>query len=316
MIECTPKPLPQLVIGACQRLVEPQRGRLFAYLTTKSFSRRMVDRIYRERQLLEGIEVLDVILDSAGGDLGATYQLLTLFRNKCKKLRVFVPDWAKSAATFFCLGADEIWMSQGAELGPLDAQIEDPRDPNNSISALDEFRAIEFLRTYAFETLNAYIRLLREQTNMRLTNIVGEARQFVAAMMEPLYSQVDPLYFGASHRALEVAKEYGMRVMSRYSYKDWTEEQIKKLLGELTWGYPSHAYVIDYEEAKRLNLKVFLLEGNRDDDVHTILNSMKECIGFLDVEVTPPETVKKPEGKVAEDAILNRKQRIKERAKQ
>lgn len=247
--------------------------------------RGLVDRVFRERTCLDNVETLDVILDSSGGDLEAAYQLLVFFRRHCKKLRVIVPDWAKSAATFFCLGADEIWMSETAELGPLDAQIPDPRDPDNLISALDEFRAIDYLRIHAFETLDEFVKLLIRRTRMGVKNILAEARQYVTQLMAPMYSQVDPLYFGASHRALETAIEYGRRVMARYAYKDWPSDKINTLLDELAWQYPSHSFVIDYHEAQRLGLNVYLLSGEREDSAHTIVNSVEECIGFLDVEL-------------------------------
>jgi ClpP class serine protease len=40
-----------------------------------------------------------------------------------QKLRVIVPNIAKSAATLFALGADEILMGYLSELGPIDPQV-------------------------------------------------------------------------------------------------------------------------------------------------------------------------------------------------
>lgn len=285
MISCKPHPLPSDVVSAVSGLVKPQPCRLFALVGGRAFDRQLVDQVFRERSSLDGVQTLDVLLDSSGGDLEAAYQLVVLFRKRCQKLRVIIPDWAKSAATFFCLGADEIWMSETAELGPLDAQIPDPRDPDSTISALDEFRAIDYLRTYAFETLDQFVMLLIRRTRMGVKNILAEARQYVTQLTAPLYGQVDPLYFGASHRALEMAREYGRRVMARYAYKHWPTEKVDTLLDELTWQYPSHSFVIDYHEAQRLGLNVYLLSGEREDWAHTIVNSVQECIGFLDVEL-------------------------------
>ena len=61
---------------------------------------------------------------------------------------------AKSAATLIALSADKIILAPNAELGPLDAQVIHPRDPHSTMSALDGFKTLEFLRTYALETMN------------------------------------------------------------------------------------------------------------------------------------------------------------------
>ena len=123
MRHCSPVPIPENVIKIACSWEKREKSRLFAIIGTSDISRELVDWVYDERNNLKDVKTLDVIIDCSGGDIEAAYQLVGLFRNSCKKMRVFVPDWAKSAATFFCLGADEIWMSKTAELGPLDAQI-------------------------------------------------------------------------------------------------------------------------------------------------------------------------------------------------
>jgi len=67
---------------------------------------------------------IDVWLDSPGGSASVAYKLLLELRHRCKKLRIVIPDFAKSAATLLAIGGDEIYMAPAAELGPLDAQIE------------------------------------------------------------------------------------------------------------------------------------------------------------------------------------------------
>ena len=248
-------------------------------------SRQMVDDVFRERHHLDGADRLDVVVDCGGGDISAAYQLVNLFRSTAKEVRVFVPDWAKSATTLFCLGADEIWMSRAAELGPLDAQISDPRNPDGTISALEEFQAVDYLRTTAFETLDQTMRQLLRRTDMRVRDVLAEASKFATALVGPLYSQVDPLFFGEAHRALQISIEYGKRVMSRYAYSAWSESQIGDCLEKLTWSYPSHGFVIDIDEALSLGLYAKLMSGDRESDAHTILDNMKTCIGFLGIEL-------------------------------
>jgi len=68
---------------------------------------------------------LDLLLHTSGGDIDAAEKLIYLIRTKVGtgRLRVIVPDFAKSAGTLMALGADVIIMSDCSELGPIDPQI-------------------------------------------------------------------------------------------------------------------------------------------------------------------------------------------------
>ena len=283
MVTSNPVMLPENVVEAIQRWQLREQSRLFflnGHTHRSHFDRDLINRIYKDPlRPAEAVELIDVILECDGGDMEAAYQLIKLLRSKCKKLRIFVPRWAKSAATFFCLGADEIWMSQTAELGPLDAQLEDPRDPDNYISALEEFQAIDYLRTASFEAFDELVQLIRRRTRMRLREVLSEASNFATQLIAPLYDQVDPFTFGTAHRALQMTMDYGRRLMPKYAYGDWSKKQIEDLLTKLTWDYPSHSFVIDYDEAKDLGLKVFVLEGDREREVWTMVEPA-ECVGF------------------------------------
>ena len=87
---------------------------------------------------------IDLWLESPGGDAHVSYKIALLLRSYTPKLRVIVPDYAKSAATLLSLAADEIYMARAAELGPLDAQIGYEKE-GMTISALDRARSLEDL---------------------------------------------------------------------------------------------------------------------------------------------------------------------------
>ena len=92
-----------------------------------SIDRGLVDQIFLGKQKIFGgsHDAMSVLLDADGGDIAAAYKLIHLLRGVAKKVTIYVPRRAKSAATFLCLGADEIVMSEHAELGPLDVQFLD-----------------------------------------------------------------------------------------------------------------------------------------------------------------------------------------------
>ena len=86
---------------------------------------------------------IDVWLESPGGDAHSAYKIFLELRSRCSRLRVVVPDYAKSAATLLLLGADAVYMSASAELGPLDVQIEHPDREGKTVSGLDVADSLE-----------------------------------------------------------------------------------------------------------------------------------------------------------------------------
>lgn len=68
---------------------------------------------------------VDLMLHTVGGDIDAAEKMITVLRKRVGtgRLRVIVPDFAKSAGTLIALGADAIVMSDSSELGPIDPQI-------------------------------------------------------------------------------------------------------------------------------------------------------------------------------------------------
>lgn len=66
---------------------------------------------------------LDIILHSPGGSAEATASIVRYLRRKFSDIRVFVPLAAMSAATMWCLSANEIVMGKHSQLGPIDPQL-------------------------------------------------------------------------------------------------------------------------------------------------------------------------------------------------
>ena len=286
IVRSNPDPLPNKVKETIRAIEEQRQSCLFLLLSDEAINRSLVNLIDKRcRETIAEVPKIDILIQSGGGDIDATYQLVNLFRDYKARVNVLIPGYAKSAATFFCLGAQEILMGRSAELGPLDAQIPDPREPGQFISALDEFKALEFLREYALETLDLTIRMILRRSHLRVDAAISEAVKLVSVIMTPLYQQVDPINFGESKRILEIGEEYGRRVMSRYpqpsEHSGSEEDRINGILNKLIWGYPSHGFVIDYKEGQQLGLNVKLMDPHLENLCQLVVDSVEECIGFM-----------------------------------
>jgi hypothetical protein len=77
---------------------------------------------------VSGAQQINVLIHSPGGDGTVIEKMVEVARAQLagqnQKLRVIIPNLAKSAATLFALGADEILMGYTSEIGPIDPQIQ------------------------------------------------------------------------------------------------------------------------------------------------------------------------------------------------
>jgi len=120
---------------------------------------------------------INVILDSTGGPLDSAFRTVLFLSRYAERLNVYVPRKAKSASTLIAVGANTIYMSPFSELGPLDTQIRDPRNPTDYISALDCYQSVDYVREFGFSTLSQALNEVRERALHRLAE---EAHQIGA----------------------------------------------------------------------------------------------------------------------------------------
>ncbi len=201
---------------------------------------------------------LDFVIHSGGGDINTAYQMVQLIRQHTKRMNACVPLYAKSAATLWCLAANQIVMDESAELGPLDAQVLEERRGGKTeyVSALNPFNTLERLQRFSLETLNVAVGTIERRSGLDLNESLQHAIRFVEATTGPLLSKLDPEKLGKYSRALAVGTEYGARLLRRFSETD--EVTKTRILNRLVHGYPSHRYIIDYPELVEMGMHVAL----------------------------------------------------------
>lgn len=164
-------------------------------------------------------ETLYLIIDSAGGDLDSTVKIMKIIRNLFKYVKTVVPYYAKSAATYLALAADEIIMGKAGELGPLDPQVPDPVSkmwvPAHSIK-----EALNFIT----ETKDQVVKL-------------------------QLADKLPPLLIGAYRDSQNASKQY---IEELYS----DEEKVNAISEFFAERYLSHGYPIDARQCKEIGLKI------------------------------------------------------------
>lgn len=202
---------------------------------------------------------IDMWIDSPGGDAHATYKMWLDLRSRARKLRAWVPDYAKSAATLFVLGFDEIYMGPSAELGPLDVQIEHPDRENITISALDVANSLEYLSRFSLEFAINGGACMVQCTHLQRTDVLREILPFAAKMIEPCVDKIDPHLTRRAVYQLKVAEHYAERMLEgRNVPKGQLDgDSAENLIRQMVHEYPVHECVIGRQEARDLGLPIF-----------------------------------------------------------
>ena len=72
---------------------------------------------------------IDLFLFSRGGDVIAPWKFVNLMREYTDEFNVLIPYHANSAATLICLGANKLYMTKLADIGPIDPTLTTPFNP-------------------------------------------------------------------------------------------------------------------------------------------------------------------------------------------
>lgn len=187
-------------------------------------------------------------LVTTGGSPNAGYRIARAICHHygADNFRVAVPAECKSAGTLICIGAHSLVVSDKGELGPLDVQFQKQDEIFEQSSGLDILRGMTYLRQEALDTFKEYLLDINSGSGLSTKTASEIASKLVIGLFEPMFAQIDPIRLGEMNAALEIANEYGNRLL----------EQSKSLkpgaLGKLVHNYPTHGFVIDRAEAKKL----------------------------------------------------------------
>lgn len=191
-----------------------------------------------------------LLLSTFGGDAAVAYRIARNLRRNYTKVTVVVHSYCKSAGTLLALGADELVMTDLAELGPLDVQILKYDEVGGRDSGMVLMESLDMLQTKTFEFFENHLLQLRVKSGRQVsTKSAAEiAAKLTVGVFAPIYSQIDPVRLGEIGRAMKIAYVYGEKIQK--NNKD------QHTLARLVQTYPDHGFVIDKEEAESLFSKV------------------------------------------------------------
>jgi hypothetical protein len=224
---------------------------------------------------------INVLLDSPGGSLDSAYKIVRYLTCYTSELNVHVPRRAKSASTLLALGAKHIYLSQFGELGPLDTQIFDPRNPAAYVSALDCYQSVDYVRMFGVSAMSKALRQLSADTGgqIPLKDLLGTASAFATGAISPMLTGIRALDFGAWGRSLKIGERYAQILLE----DNHTRDEAGRISERLVYSYTHHLFPIDYREARAIGLPAEVMS---DRAYHAGLEAVEKCkknafIGFV-----------------------------------
>ncbi|MFH0712518.1 MAG: hypothetical protein V2A55_01530 [Candidatus Jorgensenbacteria bacterium] len=211
------------------------------------------------------VKKISLFLYTSGGDMLAPIRIVKLIRNHCEEFEVLIPYKAHSAGTLICLGADVIVMGKLGELTPVDPTTGHPFNPQNPTNPKERLEV-------SVEDLNSYLLFAKEKAKVKDEQMIDAYKLLV--------EKLHPLSIGNAYRAYRMARLLTERLLWLHMDKERDEEQLKKIVKEITGDITIHAYPIDRDEAADLGLKVEKAEDELDKHMRKLYEIYAEEMKF------------------------------------
>ena len=195
-------------------------------------------------------------IGTSGGSPHEAFRMMRLLRMKYDYIGVVLFGECYSAGTLFALGANEILMSPGSNLGPLDVQMR-REDDLSRMSGECYRQALSDISSVAQSVFfDLFGRLKSRQDILISTQTASHAAcEIVKGLLSPITQQIEPTRLGEMMRSQGIGISYCVRLM-RHIYGD---DKAYRIANHLARNYPSHNTIIDFEEAKELGVNVTLI---------------------------------------------------------
>ena len=247
--------------------------------------------MFQNRHEIGSGDRIEILLHSGGGHPDIAYRVMKFFRRRFKQVDVIVPMYAKSSATLMCFGADTVYMGEFADLGPIDIQLHDEVEHGSKqFSPLDEFKSLEFMREQAIEWMDYYATIMNLKYDMSIKEALKDSVPLVTALMRPIFEQIDPVEMGGYRRSIAIGEEYAKRMLALTG-----NPNADQIIERTVWGYPSHDFCIDIDEAAELGLPVQRLPEAHDKILTAALLATQRdhYYGFTPPVAKKPRNVRK-----------------------
>jgi len=188
-----------------------------------------------------------LFLNTYGGDPHAAYRIARALGHYYDQLTLYVFGPCKSAGTLMSIGFNCIVIGNRGELGPMDIQLANREEILEYNSGLDMIQAMSWLQKHAKNAFKDFLGDMRHKERLNTKFASETARQLTQGLFSGLYAHLDPVRLGYVQRTMLITEAYGLRLNERSNIL-----QSEDALHTLVYDYPTHDFVIDRSEAKKV----------------------------------------------------------------
>ena len=212
----------------------------------------------------KGSRSCTLILHSAGGFLDVIGSFIYIIRKRFDKFQVAVPEISQSAATLLCFGADSILMNDLSSLSPFDPQIMLKTQAGNIAASTEDIKG--------------YYDLIKDM----FRDDSAKVQAFNALIM-----RFPPEILGQMERIQKQTKMVAEKVLHWHITE---KKKIDGIVSKFQKEFFSHGYRIHFDEAKKLGLKVQMMNKRLESLCSDLLKLYQLNLGNqADLEIDIPE---------------------------
>lgn len=204
-----------------------------------------------------GGKKIALFIKSNGGDVEASLRIVNLIREYFGEVIAWVPLECASAATMISLGADEIHMGPLAHLTAIDSSL------RHDLSPIDE-------------TENRRVSVSQDELSRIVSLWNRNAQPHHGNPYCEIFKYIHPLVVGSIDRSSSLSIKICKEILS---YHISEEAECERISRHLNSDYPSHGYPITAREAKKIGLKVSMLDQHINDhllDLNELYSEMAQ----------------------------------------
>lgn len=194
---------------------------------------------------------ITLILHTNGGEVQAARSIINLIMEYCNELEIIVPRKSLSAGTVMCLGANKIFLSKKATLGPIDPSL------SNNFSPSKKINNIEYPIPISVESVKGYFDLACKELKIN-------DQKSLKDIFTNLVDKVHPILMGDIYKSQKQIRMIADKMLNK-SQPKMNKKNKKKIINFLCSESGSHDYAIYYSEAKNLGLSVELITGELEN---------------------------------------------------
>ncbi len=224
--------------------IEKLRGNaLIVYVTSQRpgapgiMGKDAVSEFIQQLETLRGDEreTVDLLIESDGGDSLVSWRVISMLRERFKRVNVLVPHAAFSAATLLALGADEIIMGPYGVLGPIDPQITVLQKDGST-------------QKFAYEDIVSFLDFVKDEAGIT-------EQSHLKAAFNRLAEVVEATSLGFAKRSSSLSVSMGEKMLQMHM-ADSELSNARDIALKLNKSFFSHGHAVSRSEARDIGLKV------------------------------------------------------------